>query len=105
MIYENPSEEDRESLPLTKPPRNRMGPTIASEEIVKFDYTYSLKNAAQSMLFQNKQINLKIDPMKELIKKKEEIAKKHHKKSRSQLPEDGMLALSSLPNIAVVSNV
>ena len=29
MIYEQPEEEDRESLPIKKPTRDRMKPTIA----------------------------------------------------------------------------
>ncbi len=29
MIFEDPAEEDRESLPVKKPPRNRMKPTVA----------------------------------------------------------------------------
>jgi hypothetical protein len=42
MIYEDPEAEDRESLPIKKPTRDRMKPTIAKDQNTPMDYLFSM---------------------------------------------------------------
>ena len=59
MIFEQPEEEDRESLPIKKPNRDRMKPTIAQDEQISVEHLYSMKGTTKNATGAIK-INLKI---------------------------------------------
>ena len=86
MIFEQPDEEDRESLPIEKRNRDRMKPTIAKDEIVQIDHMYTLK-AIKNHVKPPEEIKLVLDHMEQLKRKKELFAARKppkHKHSRSQ---------------------
>ena len=89
MIFEQPDEEDRESLPIEKRNRDRMKPTIAKDEIVQIDHMYTLK-AIKNHVKPPEQIKLVLDHIEQLKRKKELLATRKppkHKHSRSQAEE------------------
>lgn len=75
MIYEEPEEEDRESLPIEKKNRDRMGPNLAKDQNQPIEHLFTMKNAEKHVKGDNK-IKLVLDPMEILKKKKAEIAAK-----------------------------
>ena len=85
MIYEEPEEEDRESFPIKKETRDRMGPNLAKDHLTPIDHLFSVKNFHKHAMG-NQKIKLVLDPSEVLKKKKALLDEKkppRHKHSRS----------------------